>query len=149
LFLAFMAPLPRYLILPISFPIQVISTRAACWGAQQSGIPLAVEGFKVVLPRVTVEIEESCSGFKKALTLMVFTVFYASLFHVALWRQIALVAISLPVAIAANIVRVYALIVAGAVSGEAAVRVLHDASSFIVLGLCFVALTAVGKVLGC
>src|SRR5262249_51338286 len=64
LFLAFMAPLPRYLILPISFPIQVTSTRAACWGAQQTGIPLVVEGFKVVMPRVTVEVEESCSGFK-------------------------------------------------------------------------------------
>jgi exosortase len=149
LFLVFAAPLPRWIVQPISLPIQTISTRAATGLVRTMGIDFLEDGFYVRLPNVTVEVAEECSGFKKSVSLMVFGCFYCSLFAIPLWRQVTLVLLAAPIAIAANILRVTVMVLAGAQWGETGVHKFHDPSEAGVLVLCIVFLLAAGKVLGC
>lgn len=149
LFLSFLAPLPQSVVLPLSSPIQIISTRMACGAARLIGIPLVEEGFHVLLPRVTVEVVESCSGFKGTLTIIVFGTFYASLFTVAAWRKALLVLMAIPAAICVNVIRIELIILAGYWWGEKAVHSVHDASGWLGLLLSFTILMGLGRMMGC
>ena len=150
LFLGFAAPVPIWLVQPVSFPIQNVSCHAASWSVEQLGIPVAQEGFTVALSNGSaVEVANECSGFKKTLTVTVFACFYASLFVVSPWRQAALVLAAAPLAIAANIARVAALILAANSWGMTGVHQLHDFADPVVVALCFLMLVGLGKGLGC
>lgn len=149
LFLFFATPLPRTLVNSVSITVQSLSARGACRLAAELGVPMAQEGFSVKLPNVTVEVAQSCSGFKKMLTLTVMSCFYVSLFAIPFWRQALLVALALPIAMCANIVRVTLLILAGNAWGSAGVHFFHDSSDLFVLALCFALMLWIGKVFGC
>lgn len=150
LFLGFAAPLPTWLVQPVSFPIQNISCQAAAWSVQQIGIPIAREGFTVGLSNGSaLEVAEECSGFRKTLTVTVFACFYASLFALPLWKQTALTLLAIPLAIVANILRVAGLILAADAWGIGGVHGLHDFADPIVVVLCFALLLWAGKGLGC
>jgi exosortase len=150
LFLGFAAPLPHWLIQPISVPIQTISARAASWSAEQLGVSLVATGFTVSLANGTsVEVAEECSGFKKTLTVTVMAIFYASLFAVPFWKQGALVLLAGPLAVLANIVRVTALILVGSEWGIGGVHAVHGMADPLVVVLCFMLLYGAGKALGC
>lgn len=150
LFLATAAPVPATLIQPVSVPIQIISTNSACWVVAQLGVPLDRNGFKVGLANgASVEVAQECSGFKKTLTVTVMAIFFASLFAVPLWKQVALVLMAGPLAILANIVRVAGLILVGNQWGIDAVHTVHGVADPFVVVLCFALLYAVGRGLGC
>ena len=150
LFLGFAAPLPVWLVQPISFPIQNLSCRAAGWSVQQIGVPISLEGFTVGLTNGSaVEVAEECSGFKKTLTVTVFACFYASLFTIPLWKQGVFTLLAIPIAIAANIVRVAGLILAANEWGTRGVAWLHGLADPLVVVLCFGLLLWAGKLLGC
>ena len=148
-FLVFATPLPRWVVQPLSLPIQTASARAAFGIVRFLGFPMIEQGFSVALPNVTVEVAESCSGFKKSISLMVFAAYYASLYAIPWWRQGLLVLLAAPFALFANIVRVVGLILAGAWGGSRGVHLFHDVSELIVLGLCFALLLGAGRLLGC
>ncbi len=150
LFLGFAAPLPTWLVQPVSFPIQNISCRAASWSVQQTGVPISQEGFTIGLSNgSSLEVAEECSGFKKTLTITVFACFYASLFAIPLWKQGALVLLAMPLAIVANIARVSGLILTANAWGIRGVHWLHDIADPFVVVLCFGLLLWAGRVLGC
>lgn len=150
LFLGFAAPLPIWLVQPVSFPIQNLSCRAAAWSVQQMGVPVSQEGFTVGLTNGSaIEVAEECSGFKKTLTVTVFACFYASLFAIPFWKQCVFTLLAMPLAIVANIIRVAGLILAANAWGMSGVHRLHGMADPFVVGLCFVLLLWAGKMLGC
>jgi exosortase len=150
LFMSFAAPIPFWLVQPVSVPIQTISARAASATAQELGVPLVLSGFTVSLANGTsVEVAEECSGFKKTLTVTVMAIFYASLFAVPLWKQVALVLLAGPLAVLANIVRVTALILVGNEWGIGGVHAVHGMADPFVVVLCFMLLYAGGRAIGC
>lgn len=149
LFLTFSAPMPRWMVQPLSLPVQTLSVDAASSTVRWLGVPMLKEGFNVRLPNTTVEVAEECSGFKKTLSLMVFACFYVSLFAIPFWRQAVLVLLALPIALCANILRVSALIFCGYKWGDAGVHTFHDPSEAIALVLCALMLWGAGKALGC
>lgn len=149
LFLVFAAPMPRWIVQPISLPIQTLSAHSACTVVRALGVPLVEQGFNVQLTNTTVEVAESCSGFKKSLSLIVFGCFYSALFAIPFWRQAILVALALPIALVANVIRVSALVLCGSWWGSIGVTRFHDPSEMLVLMLCIGLLFSVGKALGC
>ncbi len=150
LFLGFAAPLPIWLVQPVSFPIQNLSCRAAAWSVQQMGVPVSQEGFTVGLTNGSaVEVAEECSGFKKTLTVTVFACFYVSLFEIPFWKQGVFTLLAMPLAIVANIIRVAGLILAANTWGMSGVHRLHGMADPFVVCLCFALLLWAGRVLGC
>ena len=150
LFLSFAAPLPVWLVQPVSFPIQNLSCRAAAWSVQQIGVPVSQEGFTVGLTNGSaVEVAEECSGFKKTLTVTVFACFYVSLFAIPFWKQCVFTLLAMPLAIVANVIRVAGLILAANAWGMSGVHWLHGMADPVVVVLCFALLMWAGKILGC
>jgi exosortase len=112
-YLAFMVPLPAILYYQITFPLQLLASRLGADGLVALGVPTIREGNLLILPNLTLEVVEACSGVRSLLSLAAAVVGYVYLFEPRLWKRYFLIAAVVPAVIASNAAR---LVVAGALS---------------------------------
>jgi exosortase len=112
-YLAFMVPLPAIVYYQITFPLQLLASRLGADGLLALGVPTIREGNLLVLPNVTLEVVEACSGVRSLLSLVAVVVGYVYLFEPSLWKRFFLIAAVVPVVIASNALR---LVAAGVLS---------------------------------
>ncbi|MFT3804565.1 MAG: exosortase A [Burkholderiaceae bacterium] len=109
LFLFFMVPAGDGLI-----PILMSGTaRAAIWALRASGIPVYQEGLNFTLPTGQWSVIEACSGLNYVIAALVLSVLFAHLNFRKLKRQIAFIVIALLVAVVANWMRAYLIVMIG------------------------------------
>src|ERR1017187_10221592 len=60
----------------------------------------------MTLPLMKLEVAEACSGIRSLMSLFTLAVFYGYFLEKSNWRRVALVLSSIPIAIAANAVRI-------------------------------------------
>ncbi|MFT4100354.1 MAG: exosortase A [Burkholderiaceae bacterium] len=112
LFLFFMVPAGDGLI-----PILMDGTaRATIWALRASGIPVYQEGLNFTLPTGQWSVIEACSGLNYVIAALVLSVLFAYLNFRNLKRQITFVVIALLVAIFANWMRAYLIVMIGHLS---------------------------------
>jgi exosortase len=70
------------------------------------GVPVLREGNVIVLPMMKLEVAEACSGIRSLMSLFTLAIFYGYFLEKSFWRRVALVLASIPIAIAANAVRI-------------------------------------------
>jgi len=143
--LFFMVPLPLAWIDGINFELKIFASKTALWMATHVfGVPAVVDGSYVLLapdadglPK-TLVIENVCGGLRSIIALTYFAALFAALCRVkGLWRW-SLLVMAFPVAIASNIARICALVVAAdhlgtEVAGEHGW--FHDLSGILVFAL--------------
>ncbi|MCZ6800216.1 MAG: exosortase/archaeosortase family protein [Nitrospirae bacterium] len=105
-FLIFMIPLPAIVVNTIAFPLQIFASQTAAFCLFNLGIPVLREGNLIFLPGVTLEVAEACSGLRSLLSLLTLGAVYGYFSQRVIWKRWALVALSIPIAIVANAVRV-------------------------------------------
>jgi exosortase len=149
LFLLFMVPTPDAITLPVSARVQSQSTTLAAATLTTFGLPVIQTGNRIDTPTISVEVAEVCSGFKKLTSLVAFSFLYGFLFPISLWKRLALVVSTYPIALFANAMRVCFLTSVGSIYGESALKAAHDAAEIAVLVVAFVLFVLVGKGLGC
>ncbi|HEY3330928.1 MAG TPA: exosortase/archaeosortase family protein [Capsulimonadaceae bacterium] len=149
LFLVFLSPPPATLVTPAAVTIQQWSTAGAVASLTAAGLPVAQNGFFIDTPTISVEVTRDCSGFNKLTSLLAFSVLYGYLYALPWKRRLLLVAAVLPVALFANVLRIFALVVVGSTWGVGALHSFHDSAEVLVVVVSFVMLTLVGKGLGC
>jgi exosortase len=71
-----------------------------------AGVPVLREGNVIVLPSMKLEVAEACSGIRSLISLITLSVFYGYFVEKSFLRRLGLVAASIPIAIAANAVRI-------------------------------------------
>jgi exosortase len=116
-FLAFSLPIPLALTEPIHWQLRQIATAVTATMMPVFGVPVFAEGTTLQLPRGAVEIADACSGF---------STLYASVAVAALTaysvrsntRRIVVLLGAVPIAIAANLVRVVGLVLLVAWRGQ-------------------------------
>lgn len=126
-YLAFMVPLPfiERSTLPLALFTGVCSTGLV----QFLGLNLTVVGNSVTLPNANLVIGAQCSGINSLIALTALTTLLAYVLDGPWWGRILLVALSIPLAMLGNILRVASLIVVAARMGaEAAFIFYHDYS---------------------
>lgn len=148
-FLIFAAPIPNALLMPLSANIQNASTVCAAESMSLVGYPLIRTGNRIDTPKVSVEVAEVCSGFKKLIALTAFACLYGFLFDIPNWKRALLVLSAYPIALIANSIRISALIAIGSEGGDAALHAAHDWAEIGVLVMAFVLFTLWGRLLGC
>ncbi|HJN14602.1 MAG TPA: exosortase A [Armatimonadota bacterium] len=149
-YLCFMVPIDRLLIDGFSSPLQLLAANVGAGFAQMLGIPIVREGVNISVPDYTFEVAIACSGLKSSITLVALATLYGYLTEGAIWKRIVLVASSVPIALLANSVRIAAiLIVAQAMSAEAAEGFFHNFSGIVVFMVGLVGLYAIGRAIGC
>lgn len=147
--LFFAVPLPYIIYYRVTFPMQLFSTRAACGVLKLLGMTFVREGNVIHLPGVTLEVVEACSGVRSLLSLTTLGAAYAYLTQPGYWRPWLLFALSVPIALGANVVRLTVTAVgAYAWDPRIAQDFLHEFSGLLVFAVALIALFICGAILG-
>lgn len=147
-FLFFMIPLPAIVMNAIAFPLQIFAAKTAAFCLYNFGIPVLREGNVIVLTGTTLEVAEACSGIRSLQSLMALGTVYAYFSQPSVWKRGVLVACSIPIAIAANAVRVSGTgVLAHYWGGEAAQGFYHTFEGWIVFVVAVILLLITGTIL--
>jgi exosortase len=99
-------PIPDIIFNQITFPLQILASKLASSLLPLFGVPVLREGNVIELPLMKLEVAEACSGIRSLMSLFTLAVFYGYFMEKSLWKRVALVLASIPIAIAANAVRI-------------------------------------------
>jgi EpsI family protein len=148
-FLLFYVPLPGFVLEAATGPLkQMVSAVVAStlslvgYTVERAGVVLLVDGNEML-------VADACSGLNSIMSLFALALLYAHLRGASARRTLLLVASIVPIAVAANILRVLALVLITVHFGpEAAEGVIHEAlglSVFVAALLMLVALDRLGR----
>lgn len=105
-FLILMIPIPTIVFNQITFPLQMQASKVAASVLPLFGVPILREGNIIHLPAMSLEVAEACSGIRSLMSLTTLAIIYGYLMERRLWVQWVLALASVPIAIAANSVRI-------------------------------------------
>jgi exosortase len=149
-FLFFMVPMARLLVDKFSVPMQLFSAHGAAALGGVFGLVDHTEGVKIFTRDYVFEVAIPCSGLKSIIAMSALGALVAYLLEGPLWKRWILFAASIPVAIIANILRIFVTLVLGNSLGPAAAEgFFHKASGALVFVIAFVGLLVLGGLMGC
>jgi len=149
LFLAFMVPVPAVLIETASFRLKMLAARAATSLVEVLGVVAVRQGSYIRLTAGALVVDDVCSGLKYLISLTAFGALYAHLSRLRFWGKALIFLLSVPIAFAANVLRVTLMILAAEASGVQAVGkwYFHDLFGFLLFIVAFVLLFLVESAL--
>jgi exosortase len=148
IFLIFMTPIPSILMDRITFPMQIFASKAAATCLYLSGIPALREGNVIQLANTALEVAEACSGIRSLISLFALSFVFAYFNQKVMWKRVALVLATFPIAIVANVARVAGTgILAYHYGDSIAEGFFHGFSGWILFVVAFVCLFGVGTLL--
>jgi exosortase len=100
-----MLPIPEGLLAPIHVALRGITAAGTEWLLHSIGFPLYREGFTLVLPRSALYVADECSGFSTLYATITIALILAYLCASRV-RQVLILALAVPLAIACNVLRV-------------------------------------------
>jgi exosortase len=106
LFLILMIPIPAIILNQITFPLQLLTSKVAAEVLPLFGVPVFREGNVITLSVMKLEVAEACSGIRSLLSLITLAIIYGYLLETRLWIRIVLALASIPIAVAANSLRI-------------------------------------------
>ena len=105
-FLLLMIPIPTILFNQITFPLQLLASKVAAAVLPLFGVPILREGNVINLPSMALEVAEACSGIRSLMSLVTLAIMYGYLLEKRLWVRWLLALASVPIAVAANSIRI-------------------------------------------
>jgi exosortase len=106
-FLGFMVPLPYRLHTALGGALQSLATKLSTYLLQTFGAPAIAEGNLILVNDVKLGIVEACSGLGMLVTFFALATALAMVLRSAeWWKRLLIVASAIPVAVAANVVRI-------------------------------------------
>ena len=99
-------PIPAIVFNRLTFPLQILASKLASTLLPVFGVPVLRQGNIIQLPAMKLEVAEACSGIRSLMSLFTLTIFYGYFLEKSVWRRTVLVAASIPIAIAANALRI-------------------------------------------
>lgn len=132
-FLFFMIPLPYTFYDALALPLRGFVSILATGGLKLCGLPVLREGNMIILPNISLEVVEACSGMRSLVSLVALGTAYAFLLMKGTWRKVVLIAATVPVAVFTNVLRVFITGVLARHFGAAAAEgFFHDFAGFAV-----------------
>jgi exosortase D (VPLPA-CTERM-specific) len=106
-FLLLMIPIPQIVFQQVTFPLQLLASKLSAGLLPMAGVPVLREGNVIVLPAMSLEVAEACSGIRSLLSLVTLAIIYGYLMETRKWVRVALACSALPIAVAANSFRIF------------------------------------------
>jgi exosortase len=100
-------PIPAIIFNEITFPLQILATKLASALLQLFDVPVLREGNVIQLSVMKLEVAEACSGIRSLVSLFTLAIFYGYFLEKSPLRRTVLAVASIPIAIAANAVRIF------------------------------------------
>lgn len=137
LYLAFVIPLPGWLLDSVTAPLRLLVSEAAEALTALLGYPVARQGVALVVAQYQLLVEDACAGMNSLVGLTAVSLFYIFMIRRASWRYaLFLVLLILPVAVLVNIIRVLVLIlITYHLGDEAAQGFLHGTTGMVLFAL--------------
>jgi exosortase len=142
-FLLLMIPLPAIVFNELTVPLQLLASSVGESILRLADVPVFREGNILELARVRLEVADACSGIRSLFSLLAVALVLGEMRDVPRIARAALALMTMPVAIAANALRVAVTGVAAQAIGPAAAEgFLHSLSGWLVF------MFAIGVLLG-
>lgn len=109
-YLLYMIPFPKISIIYMTFWLKLLVASWAAGFVDAVGVPVLLEGAYLALPNGVVEIENACSGLRSLIALTALGSVYAYLAPLSTAKKWMLLVASVPIALAANLLRVIAMV---------------------------------------
>lgn len=135
----------------VTHPLRIFATDMSA--VFLNGIGIGVEASGARLHSLTpggfdLDVADACSGIRSLTAITALTAIYANITQNKAWKQWAVFALSIPLAIIGNITRVFTTgIVAEVFGTDTAMQLYHDFSGFIIFMVVFVLLISAGSML--
>lgn len=137
-FLAFMLPLPFTIEIALAKPLRQLATNMSTYALQTLGCPAMAEGNIILIDDIRLGVEEACSGLGMLMTFFALAAALAMIIQ-GTWRERLLLMVSaIPIAIAANVIRITATGVAYHLAGKEstiAPLIYHDLAGWLMMPL--------------
>ncbi|UCD18101.1 MAG: exosortase/archaeosortase family protein, partial [Candidatus Zixiibacteriota bacterium] len=105
-FLIFMIPIPYVIYFSVTFPMQLLVSKATVGLLTIIGMPVIRQGNIIHLPDQMLEVAEACSGMRSLISLLALGAIYAYMTQKRLSGKIILFLATIPIAVIGNIFRV-------------------------------------------
>jgi exosortase len=105
-FLAFCIPLPHSVSVAMSAPMQTFATTASTFLLQALGRPALAEGNVILLNDIELGIVEACSGLRMLVVFFALSTAVSLLMRRPLWERLLIAGSAIPIALAANVLRI-------------------------------------------
>jgi exosortase len=133
-FLLTAIPLPGRVQTILAQPLQEFATRATEYLLIASGIQLQRFGNVIAVQDYQIAVAEACNGLRMLLAYAMIGLFFALFIRRPWWDRVLMILAIVPVALAANIIRIYAtalIVIFG--SEEAAATFFHDIAGYVMM----------------
>jgi exosortase len=138
-FLLLMIPIPAIIFNQIAFPLQLLASRFGEIALMACQIPVLREGNVINLANTSLEVAEACSGIRSLISLLTLGIIYGYFTDSRIWVRLVLAIGTIPIAIAANGIRVAGTGIAAHYYGrEAAKGFFHSFSGWIIFIAAFI-----------
>ncbi len=139
LYLIFMVPVPVSIYSLAAFPLQLFATDVSHAIIQFFNIPVLQEGNMLYFAETQLEVAEACSGLRSMTAFIMLGILFAYLMDKGWMQRIILVLSAVPLALAANIIRVTGTgILAHFHGGQVARGFMHEFSGLAVFAFGFI-----------
>jgi exosortase B len=119
-YLGFMIPLPGWVLDYITLPLKQFVSEVVTNALQWLGYPVARVGVTIYIAQYQLLVEDACAGLNSLVSLISIGLFYVYILHNSSAKySILLLALVIPIAILANVVRVTALVLLTYYFGDA------------------------------
>jgi exosortase D (VPLPA-CTERM-specific) len=106
LILAFMIPLPQFVLANLSTLLQLVSSQIGVYVMRLFGVSVFLEGNVIDLGGYKLQVAEACSGLRYLFPLMTLGLLMAYFYKGALWKRIVLFLSSVPITVLMNSFRI-------------------------------------------
>ncbi|MEZ7197778.1 exosortase A [Pseudodesulfovibrio karagichevae] len=145
LYLLLMVPIPVIIYDSMTMPLKLFVAKVSVKGLVAFGYPVLREGNIIMLPNITLEVADACSGLRSLMSLVALSVAFAFLTQRGVWKKWVLIVSALPVAVITNIMRVFVTgILAKHYGKVAAEGFFHEFAGFMVFFVAMVIMALIG-----
>ena len=146
-FLLFMIPLPKISLIYVTFRLKLFAARVATEIVDAVGIPVLLHGAFIELPNGVLEVENACSGLRSLIALTGLGALVAHFLPVSRRMKVGFVLVAIPVAVAANLIRIVSLVLVSYRYGPAgrAFEIADLATGLLVFAIAWAGLLVVSK----
>lgn len=149
-FLIFAIPLPFVFLDKVAYNLQALSARYPALFIELLGIPVTRVGAQIQLTDASFIIGLPCSGMNSLISLLALAALFIYILRCPRYKQVALLCVTVPIAILANILRVTSLLlIANACGAETANGFFHTLFSPLLFILAFIFLILTSIIMGC
>jgi len=145
--LLFMIRIPLFVYQQMTFPLQILASKLATVLLEGLSVPVLRDGNILDLPNQRLEVIEACSGIRSLLSLTFLALTYAYFFDHRKWMRALLFVCSIPIAIAANAIRIMFTGVLSEYSPRLAEGFFHSFEGWVLFMVALAALVATHRLI--